>query len=420
MQLYRSLIPRSLRERISHRRNQRFTAKLRFVRSSAWGLPETMASIDCLMPEADGTQGVNVLGYLSGQFGLGVSARSYTLALMCVGYPVSLQNTNLAVPHDNADRSLEPHLKQSAGAYTTTLVFVNPDHFSEAMSASGVVVRPERIVACWFWELPRVPDAWREAVAEVDEIIVATEFVAKAFRAICDKPVTRIPFPLMEAAPSMLVRKDFGLPDGKFLFLCTFDCNSSLARKNPHAVIEAFKSAFPLARKDVFLLLKSSNGYRNPEALRQLKRLIGEDRRILLRDDIIDIRHLQALQRACDAYVSLHRAEGLGLGMAECMRIGKPVIATGWSGNLDFMNEDNSLLVNFKLVAVKSGEYPNGEGQEWAEPNIMHAATLMRLVVDQPAAVAEKVARARRDIEFGMSPQRSGALLASYLQAHPC
>ena len=103
--------------------------------------------------------------------------------------------------------------------------------------------------------------------------------------------------------------------------------------------------------------------------------------------------------------------------MAECMRIGKPVIATGWSGNLDFMNVENSLLVDYTLVPVKSGEYPHGEGQVWAEPDVMHAAMLMRQVVDQPASVAERVARARRDIELGMSPQRSGALLAAYLQA---
>lgn len=417
--LYRSLLPRVLRERLARRRNQRLCDGLRFARGPAWALPEAAPSRTCQTPTPAAGQGVNVLGYLRGQFGLGVSARAYSQALMCVGYPVSLQDSRVAVPHANADQSMEPHLWPGVGEFATTLVFVNPDHFSEAMAARGAAERPQRVVACWFWELPRVPDAWHEAVAAVDEIIVATEFVADAFRAVTDKPVTRIPFPLLDAEPSGLVRADFGLPDGAFMFLCTFDCNSSVARKNPGAVITAFRAAFPPERQDVVLLLKSSNGHRNPEALRKLFALARADPRILLRDDVIDVRHLQALQRQCDAYVSLHRAEGLGLGMAECMRLGKPVIATAWSGNMDYMNADNSLLVDYTLVPVKAGEYPHAEGQVWAEPDAMHAATLMQQVVDHPASVANRVARARQEIEHGMSPPRSGALLAAYLEAPP-
>lgn len=413
--LYRALLPRLLRERLARRRNQRFCDGLRFVRGPAWALPAVVRSHTCPTPAPAIGKGVNVLGYLRGQFGLGVSARAYSQALMCVGYPVSLQDSRVAVPHANADESLEPLLRGGVGTFATTLVFVNPDHFSEAMATRGAAQRPDRLVACWFWELPRVPDAWREAVAAVDEIIVATEFVADAFRAVTDKPVTRIPFPLLDAQPSGLARADFGLPDGAFVFLCTFDCNSSVARKNPAAVINAFRAAFPPERQDVVLLVKSSNGHRNPEALRQLQALVDTDTRILLRDDVIDVRHLQALQGHCDAYVSLHRAEGLGLGMAECMRLGKPVIATGWSGNMEFMNAGNSLLVDYTLVPVKAGEYPYAEGQVWAEPDVQHAATLMLHVVDHRAEVAERVARARRDIEDGMSPQRSGALLAAYL-----
>jgi len=414
--LYRSLLPGVLRKRLARRRNQRFCASLRFVRSSAWALPEATASRTSSTTTRGWGRGVNVLGYLRGQFGLGVSARAYSQALMCAGYAVSLQEARVAVPHANDDHSLAPRLQPNVGAFDTTLVFVNPDYFSEAMAARGAEPGPQRIVACWFWELPRVPDAWQEAIAAVDEIIVATAFVADAFRAVTDKPVTCIPFPLLDAEPSALSRADFGLPEGAFVFLCTFDCNSSVARKNPGAVVKAFRAAFPPERQDVVLLLKSSNGHRNPEALRDLQELALADTRILLRDDVVDVRHLQALQRECDAYVSLHRAEGLGLGMAECMRLGKPVIATAWSGNMEFMNAGNSLLVDYTLVPVQAGEYPHAEGQLWAEPDPLHAATLMRQVVDHPADVAERIARARQEIEHGMSLQRSGALLAAYLE----
>lgn len=360
-----------------------------------------------------------MLGYLRGQFGLGVSARAYTQALMEVGYPVSLHDAQVAIPHANDDRTLDTHLDVVSPTFDTTLVFVNPDHFAEAMAALGPAARPKRLVACWFWELPRVPEAWRGAVEAVDEIVVATEFVADSFRAMTDTPVTRIPFPLQSIPPSGLRRHDVGLPDDAFVFLCTFDCNSSIDRKNPAAVVDAFQAAFPASRTDVRLLLKSSNGHRNPDALRRLLAQTAGDERILLRDDVIDVRHLNALQAMCDAYVSLHRAEGLGLGMAECMRLGKVVIATGWSGNMDFMNEGNSLLVDYQLVPVQPGQYPHGEGQVWAEPDVAHAAERMQQAVDHPASVAARVANARRDIEESMSSQRSGALLATYLEGTP-
>ncbi len=417
--IYRWLLPRALREFLARRRNDRFCSSLAFVRGSAWALPDVPAPAACKgLARCEG-RGVNIVGYLRGQFGLGVSARAYCQALMGVGYPVSLEDSRAAVPHASGDRSLEAHLVDQPGGFATTLVFVNPDYFEEAMAARTPVKATQRVVACWFWELPRVPEAWLGAIEAVDEIIVATEFVADAFRAVTDKPVTRVPFPLMEAAPSGLARADFGLPKDPFVFLCTFDCNSAVARKNPEAVIAAFSAAFPPGRNDVMLLLKSSNGHRNPDALRRLLDLAGGDHRILLKDDVIDVRHLQALQRECDAYISLHRAEGLGLGMAECMRLGKPVIATGWSGNLDFMNAGNSLLVDYTLVPVQPGQYPHGEGQLWAEPDVGHAAVLMRRVMDAPESVAALIAKAPGDIENGMSPQRSGAMLAAYLESNP-
>lgn len=415
--LYRLLVPRSLRERLAQRRHQHFCEGLRFTRTPGWVLDEACASAEGAGAASLGGRGVNVLGYLRGQFGLGVSARAYTRALMAVGYPLSLHDSQVAVPHANADHSLDAHMEVPAPTFDTTLVFINPDHFSEAMTAMGGAGAQQRLVACWFWELPRVPEAWREAVEAVDEIVVATEFVAEAFRAMTDTPVTKIPFPLLDIVPSGLVRSDVGLPEDAFVFLCTFDCNSSVDRKNPGAVIAAFRSAFAPDRQDVRLLVKSSNGHRNPDALRQLLVQAGGDTRIMLRDDVIDVRHLHALQMLCNSYVSLHRAEGLGLGMAECMQLGKPVIATGWSGNMEFMNAGNSLLVDYRLVPVQPGQYPHAQGQRWAEPDVAHAAVLMQQVVDRPDSVAVLAANARRDIEQGMSLQRSGVLFAAYLDS---
>jgi glycosyltransferase involved in cell wall biosynthesis len=216
-----------------------------------------------------------------------------------------------------------------------------------------------------------------------------------------------------------LVRADFGLEGGDFIFLCSFDFNSYLARKNPLAAIEAFRRAFADRRPNVKLLIKSSNGHRHTENLRALLNAIGDDDRIIVRDEIIDRGDLGALQRCSDAYVSLHRAEGFGLGMAECMRLGKPVIATGWSGNVDFMTSVNSCLVNYRLVPVGEGEYPHYAGQYWAEPNVDHAAELMRRLVDDPEFAASIGTRAAQDIRTRLSPHAAACEIIRRIETRP-
>jgi glycosyltransferase involved in cell wall biosynthesis len=202
-----------------------------------------------------------------------------------------------------------------------------------------------------------------------------------------------------------------------FVVLVTFDFNSWLDRKNPFAVIEAFTRAFPPGREDVQLLVKSSNGYRHPEPFLRLLKAVADDPRIVVRDEVIDRHHIQALQRCSDAYVSLHRAEGFGLGLAESMRLGKPVVATAWSGNVDFMNEGNSLLVEYDLVPLKAGQYSHTQGQRWAEASIEQAATCMRLLVDE-VGLAERIGkRARKDICEKLSPQTVADSLINRLTA---
>ncbi|WP_371183066.1 glycosyltransferase family 4 protein [Xanthomonas sacchari] len=415
---YRALLPVRLRRLIRGQRQVVLPASLRFSNIAEW--PPAATKVALARPSQTetwaSTRGANLLGYISGEFGLGVSARAYASALLSVGYPIAIVDADIDIPHSRQDRSLEAYAGMAEPSFDTTVVFVNPDHFDAAMAEfRKLKPRSGRVIGCWFWELPRVPDAWMAAVQQVDEIVVATEFVAEAFRAVTDKPVTRIPFPLLPMPASALSRAHLGLPDDVFVFLCTFDCNSSLERKNPAGVIQAFRQAFPPDQENVRLLLKSSNGERNPESLIQLAGLIGGDRRILLRDGVIDASHVAAMHELSDCYVSLHRAEGLGLGMAECMRLGKPVIATGWSGNRDFMDESNSFLVDYSLVPVRADQYPHGEGQRWAEPDIGHAAQQMCSVLRDPERAARIAAVGRRRILEGMTVHGSGSRFAAHL-----
>ena len=176
-------------------------------------------------------------------------------------------------------------------------------------------------------------------------------------------------------------------------------------------MLSAFRAAFPADRDDVRLLVKSSNGFRHPEKFRKLLSAGEGDDRIIIRDDVIDRAHLNALQRCCDAYVSLHRAEGFGLGLAECMALGKPVIATGWSGNLEFMDSESALLVEFRRIPVREGDYPHPDGAEWAEADVGAAATAMRKLADDPVAASRLGARARTAVLARLSPENAARII---------
>lgn len=378
----------------------------------------TLAPMPSTRPYANG---VNIFGYFRGQFGLGESARMYARALLAAGYPVALIDIDIDLPHGLRDASLEGHIGTEA-CHAVNLIFVNPDYLRQAWASIGPArLEGRHTIACWFWELEKVPDDWRWAIDAVDELVVASAFVEEAFRRVTDKPILRVPLPISGGFDSGASRQDFGLSPDEFVFLTTFDFHSSIHRKNPFAAIAAFRKAFAVGRNDVRLLVKSSNGYRHTEQLRHLLSMAVEDPRIIVRDQVIDRSHMHALQRCADAYISLHRAEGFGLGLAECMAMGKPVIGTGWSGNLDFMTPENSALVKYTLIPVEPGEYPHAAGALWADADVGHAAEMMRRMVDDPGFADGLGRRAAADIRRTLSPDRAAQSLIDRIEAlAPC
>lgn len=414
--LYR-FVPFWLRHPISVRLATRRLSSVAFPSMPAASDKKLASGMVSVKPAVDypAFAGVNIFGYLRGQFGLAESARMYACALLDAGYPVALIDVDLGLQHGMGDSSLEPYMGTEA-PYATNLIFVNPDYFQQAMQAIGASrLEGRRTIACWFWELPEIPKEWLWAINAVDEIMVASQFVADAFRRVTDKPILLVQLPISKIEDSGLTREDLGLPLGKFIFLTTFDFHSSIHRKNPSACMRAFQEAFPRERDDVRLLVKSSNGYLHPDQMQELMSLSLNDPRIILRDEIIDRAHVSALQRCCDAYVSLHRAEGFGLGLAESMAMGKPVIGTEWSGNLDFMTAQNSCLVGFELVPVLEGQYPHASGLQWAEANVAHAATWMRKIADDDAFRSEIARRAAADIARNLSPAVAANRLAEHI-----
>ncbi|TAL85202.1 MAG: glycosyltransferase family 1 protein [Rhodanobacter sp.] len=397
---------------------ERARAQLRFHRTSGWQRHRQQREWVAPGPRAEYAHavGVNIFAYARGQFGLAEGARLYARALLGEGYPVAIHNIAIDMPHGMDDSSLDAHIGEDT-PYGVNLIFVNPDYLDEAIAIIGRERLGNRyLIACWFWELEVFPEAWLPALALVEEVMVSTRFIEKAVRRITDKPVWHVPLPVGEVNDSRLMRADFGLDENAFIFLSSFDFNSFLTRKNPLAVISAFQLAFVDGGSDVRLLIKSSNGHRYPEKLRELLAAVAGDKRIIIRDEVIDRSEVHALQRCVDAYISLHRAEGFGLGLAECMYLGKPVIATAWSGNLDFMTADNSYLVDYNLVPIREGEYLHCDGQQWAEPSVSHAAEQMRRVVGDRDFAARVGARAALDVRDRLSPRAAAQRIIQHLE----
>jgi glycosyltransferase involved in cell wall biosynthesis len=261
-------------------------------------------------------------------------------------------------------------------------------------------------IACWHWELSRFPAAWRPALEGVDELWASSRFMREALAPATTRPVLWMPHPVHVGPPPPLGRADLGLPEGAFLFLTCFDFNSYVARKNPLAALRAFRLAFPAAGDRVGFVVKAAGSAQRPDEARAFFASMElDDPRVTVIDDLFDRPRMIALMAACDAFVSLHRAEGFGRGLAESMLLGKPVVATGYSGNMDFTTPETACVVDYRLVPVGAGEYPHGEGQQWAEPDVDHAAAHLRRVAADRAWSAELAERGRAlvDAQHGLA-----------------
>jgi len=419
-------IPLPIRQWVRGRLERPIRHDLGFRRTSEWGSDtSTVPSDTPTVPDAGAghepsnvaaAHGVNLHGYLSRWLGLGECARLYANAMLATKYPVSLYDVDIDIPHPRRDRTLAAHLG-TASPYRCDLIFVNPDHWADTLLSAGIsTARGRYVIGYWFWELENFPEDWRLAIDQVDEIMVSSAFVEQAMRRICNKPVTRVPLPLVPGtSDSSLQRHHFGLRDDDYVFFCSFDFNSTVARKNPQAVIDAFCKAFPRGDEKVSLLIKSSNGNRNTALLIQLLGAVARDARIQLRDDLLERHHLQSLHRCIDVYVSLHRCEGFGLGMAEAMCLGKAVVATGYSGNLEFMTPANSCLVDYRMIPVQRGQYPYADGQQWADPDPRHAAQHMRALYQDRALGSRLGAQAKRDMASNFSVEACMSVLTRRL-----
>ena len=356
---------------------------------------------------------VNLLGHFKYESGLQEVILQYAAALRLSGYSTLTRDIPISYPRDWRDAKRYTELELG----DVSLIMTGAsDPLDEVYPRAGLHPRPGVYrVACWAWELDQFPRAVAERAGLADEVWVLSEFCAGAVRAaLPDRPVLAMP-PAVSTPPfEHRPRSDFGLPDDRFLFLFVFDMASGMERKNPLGLIRAFRAAFRPA-DPVHLAIKVSRGERHPAEFAALRRAAAAAGVTLL-DRLLPRGEVLALLAACDAYVSLHRSEGFGFTMAEAMLLGKPTIATGYSGNLDFMTGDNSFLVNYERVVLDRDLPPYPRGGVWAEPSVGHAAELMRRVVARPAEARAVAARGRETIARQLSPEAIARRLAARVE----
>ena len=336
--------------------------------------------------------GVNLIGYAFGQLGIGEDARMAARAMLAVGIPMTMLNFSPGSDIPQNDRSMANHVS-SDGNFTFNIFCLTAEEHGRFYAERGRSQFVDRYnIGYWPWELSQWPQHWVMLLDLVDEVWVSTQHTYDALAPVCKKPLFRMPMavelgPITPFTSRLQVREAFKLPSKAKLFCFAFDLNSSVDRKNPQACVDAFLAAFPItefSEQAVGLVIKVHKPINRNSAWEKLKKLAAEDERIHIIEGTLSRPDLLALYAACDCFISLHRAEGFGRGLAEALQLGLHVICTGYSGNVDFCNAPYADLVDYRLIKVKKNQYPHSEGQVWADPNVEHAAGLMRHFVLRP------------------------------------
>ena len=355
--------------------------------------------------------GINFYAPFSARSGLGTAAKGYLAAMQAAGIPVYPCNLNYDMHPariTSRDYDMDP-------PYRINVIQANADsighvynlfrlgHFDHAYT-----------IAIWAWELSMLRPDWYPSFAACDEVWTLSDFNTAAVSAIAPVPVRTMNCVAAPAAPEpRFDRAYFQLPSGT-IFLAAFDVGSSLDRKNPHAVVKAFVNAFE-GRPGLYLVLKLHSGQENPTQLNDLLRLTRQHPQIIVRAGKLTDAEMRGLQACADCYVSAHRSEGFGLNIAECMLLGKPVIVTGYSGNMDFTTKDNSFLLSYGLTAIDKQSGPYLPGYLWAEPDQADLVKAMKRVADDPKEAQRRAAAGADTIRRKLSAEAVGTKIAARL-----
>jgi glycosyltransferase involved in cell wall biosynthesis len=349
--------------------------------------------------------GVLFIGYAEGNLGLGQAFRNNLQAAQTVGLSFGVYPFRVGIE----TRLLGPFMQErydEVHPYDLNVIVVAADQIPNVLnSIDGRLLHNSYNVLQTFWELPGAPVAWRGVLSSINEIWAPNKFVADAFRPLFSGPITIIP-PVVHVGEGPFPSRDhFGLDAKRFYFMFSFDYYSSPYRKNPVGAIEAFQRAFCKGSENVGLIIKSNGSVQtNCDVRAAVSRAADADPRIIAIEKSMSRAEILGLTRACDAYVSLHRSEGFGMGIAEAMSFGRVVIATDFSGSTDFVTPQTGFPVEFTLRRVAAHEYPWSNKQVWAEPDTNSAASAMERIWRFPELAWERANAGKRLVQqrYGM------------------
>lgn len=355
--------------------------------------------------------GLNIVGFLTADLGVGESARCMVRAADAAGLAAALVPLKLHCKNRQGDQTFASRL-QDDNPHPVNVVHLDPPASRDIDHHHGPAFRTGKYNIGYFaWELPEFPDAWAPSFNYYEEVWCPSDFTRAAVAMKSPVPVLTMPHAIhfeRPAAGRTELRTRFRLPVDAFLFLTLFDLNSYSARKNPRGAIDAFRRS-GLAGAGAALVIKVQNVANNEADFAALQASVGDLPGTILITDTLPRAEIYALEAACDCFVSLHRSEGFGLAVAECMFLGKPVISTDWSATAEYVNADNGCPVRAQVVALEQNHGPYAKGSTWAEPDTSHAAEYMRTLFADRTLAARLGAAARTAIETRFSPAVIGA-----------
>ena len=366
---------------------------------------------------------LDLVGHPFAPIGTGECLRASFRALRSAGLKPAIVNAfGLRYGDAQLEREFEPFLQQRPEG-DVQIYFINGDEVRPVCerlhlsfpSPSYRVIQP-------MWELAEYPQHWARELEVFDEVWAASAFIRDSVAPAVSRPVVLLPTPVGLPAAFGIGRRHFRIPETTYAFLFAFDLRSYTDRKNPGAVIEAFRRvARARPAVDCTLVLKVGGASVRPEGFSAFESEIADGgaeiaERIVLVEGDLTAAEITSLLWVCDGFVSLHRSEGFGRLLAEAMLMGKPVIATAYSGNVDFMTAENSLPVPHELVPVPEGAYPCGAGQSWAEPDVDRAVEHMLHLLDHPNDGLQMGERASRHMRVAYGHRAAGLRYAERLR----
>jgi|GEM_PF-1799771 len=363
------------------------------------------------VPKAASMNKVNLVGFFGTSVGLAEGARAMAKACSAVGVTTQEQDVSFLTRSSATPRPL------SSQDADVDIYHVNFDNINPAVDALAERRKGDRYsIGYWAWEQERLPSTALAGFEQLDEVWVPSRFVQDAVLRSSPVPVLRVPHAITAPAQFFKRRQDFGIPDKKIACLVMFDFDSGRYRKNPEAAICAFQKAATLDNRG-FLVIKVKNEEFHDSEYKALVQEIGNLENAVILTGEMARSDLWDLMNACDILISLHRAEGFGLCIAEMMALGKVVIATNWSGNTDFMNAQNSCPVRCDLKPLEE-RYAFGHfqpGELWAEPDPEHATTLLLKLYQEETFRRDLGAKAKKDITAQLAPYVVGAIIQERL-----